>query len=192
MCSLDSRAGPSAQIRVAVQNRVEVDGADILIRHYRPTDATTVRALYATGRIAGDAATTDVPDDLKQLLEDACGDAQDSPFWVAVDRGELVGMVGLLKVSAHVGRLRRPRSAPRFRETTLPGQLVRIALQYGRKHGLLKIIFDTEIEEQEDMAVFGPCGYRFSRRRGQEGRLQIEFYLDLYEKAACEEEARTT
>ena len=114
----------------SAENRVEVDGADILIRNDRPTDATTVRALYATGRVAGDAATTEVPDDLKQL-EDAYGDAQDTPFWVAVDRGELVGMVGLLKESRHVGRLRRPPPAPRFRETTLPGQLVRIALQYG-------------------------------------------------------------
>ena len=174
----------------SVENRVlEVDGVDILIRNYRPTDATAVRALFATDRVAGGAAPPAVPDDLQQS-DEACVDAQGCRFWVAEERGELVGLVGLLRESAQVGRLRRLRIAPRFRETTLPVQLLRSALQYGREQGLLKIVFVTDVQEQEAVAIFGPCGYRLARRREREGRFQIEFYLDLYERAACERKAR--
>lgn len=101
-------------------------------------------------------------------------------------------MVGLLKESTDVGRLNRFRILPRYRETDLASQLIRSALQRAREQRLLKIIWDTHMPGPHVADICATCGYRLSRRRVRDGQFRIEFYLDLYKPAACEEESHAS
>jgi GNAT superfamily N-acetyltransferase len=162
----------------------DVPQQDILerleIRTYRPQDLPDVRRLYEVGRLAGHVPPQDTTTDLENLEQTYLSDER-VHFWVAELEGGIVGMVGVKAADRDKALVRRLRLDPAVRGQGIGFKLMETALAFCRRHGYLKVIFDTHMEgDRETRDVFDRFAFQHARNRIVDGKEVQEFYLDLY------------
>lgn len=161
-------------------------GDAVRVRTVDPVaDHDSIVSLYLSGQLGGDIETDDLSPDLRGL-EQAYLDTEagGSHFWVAevspATGPEVVGMIGLLRASENAAEIRRLRVHPQYRQRGVGARLVEEALAFCRDYGYLKVILDTRIERAPAVALFERFGFQHNRSRDVNGKVVMDFYLDLY------------
>ncbi len=157
---------------------------EVEIRSARPeSDLASILSLHATGLISGDHADNDTVMDLDRLVEAYFNDGGMSHFWVAALRDDperLIGMVGVQRAGDDMAEIRRLRVSPQFRKRGLGSMLVECALTFCKERGYLKVVLDTRIERSPAIQLFQQFGFKLNRGRSVQGKMILDFYLDLY------------
>ncbi len=142
------------------------------IRRYEPEDRTRVRDLFI--RVNRALAPAELRERFEAYIElalreeiDRIGKYYDAArghsFWVAVDDGGIVGMVGLETVAAGVLELRRMYVDPARRRDGLGSLLLRHAEDVAVRQGAAKIVLGTSAIQTAAIALYRSAGYRLLR-----------------------------
>ena len=129
-----------------------------MIRPVRADDVPAVLALVATtlaefGLEFGKGAKTD--DELRALP----GSYDAGAFWVAVERGELLGTCGVFPVAPDTFELRKMYLSPASRGRGLGVQLLDVAVAWVREHGGRRIVLDTVEAMTRAIAFYEAHGF---------------------------------
>jgi ribosomal protein S18 acetylase RimI-like enzyme len=149
------------------------------IRSFEPRDHNAVRKLYTDGLLGGAIAPNDTGFDIDDVGL-AYMRTPGSHFWVAEDKGEIVGMIGVQQLDAGVGEIRRLRVCTAQRRRGIGSALLQRALEFCRDQGLLKVTLDTYIEREPALKLFEKFNFRHDKTRETGGKQLLFFYLDLY------------
>lgn len=151
------------------------------VRSYEQADHDEVARLYNDGLLAGQIAPNDSGADLDYIRE-AYFDDERHHFWVAVQDGRCVGMIGVASDEDHTAEIRRLRVAKHLQGTGIAAKLLETAISHCKHHSYLKIRLDTRFEKDEAVDLFDRVGFQHTRTRATPGKETLEFYLDLYRK----------
>ena len=152
-----------------------------VVRSYEQTDHDEVARLYSEGLLAGQIAPNDSGADLDYIRE-AYFDDERHHFWVAVQDGRCVGMIGVASDEDHTAEIRRLRVDKQLQGSGIAAQLLETAIAHCKRHSYLKIRLDTRFEKDEAVGMFDKIGFQHTRTRPTPGKETLEFYLDLYRK----------
>jgi ribosomal protein S18 acetylase RimI-like enzyme len=123
----------------------------------------------------------DPGEDVHDLASHYLNEDSRSSFWVAERAGAgLVGMIGVWSAQDHHGQVRRLLVHPDHRKQGIGRRLVEAALQFCADRGYVKVVLDTDVDQQAAIALFKQCGFEHTRTRKKEGRDVLDFYMDLY------------
>ncbi|MBX2851969.1 MAG: GNAT family N-acetyltransferase [Phycisphaeraceae bacterium] len=151
------------------------------VRSYEQADHDEVARLYNDGLLAGQIAPNDSGADMDYIRE-AYFDNERHHFWVAVQDGHCVGMIGVASDEEHTAEIRRLRVKKGLQGTGIAAQLLETAIAHCKHHSYLKIRLDTRFEKDEAVDMFDKIGFQHTRTRPTPGKETLEFYLDLYRK----------
>lgn len=155
------------------------------VRTYQPRDHAAVERLYGEGLLHGQIDPTDTAADIENIEDGYLTDPANH-FWVAEVREEVVGMIGVARDREHVAEIRRLRVDKAWQGTRVGAWLVQQAIAHCRKHGYLKVVFETRFERSAALEMFDRMGFQHTRSKNLHGKEIIEFYLDLYRTAKPE------
>ncbi len=176
----------SRQDRGAELRLKEYPLASWIIRPYDDPDQQEVVRLHQTGAIYSELDPSDPASDLDNIREAYFMDPRNH-FWVAQGEDQaLIGMVAVMHAGPGVAEIRRLRVDAQWRETDLPAALIRKALLHCRRHGFLKVVFDTHFESQATLRLFDKHGFLHTRSKRIRGKDVLEFYLNLYQRIDAE------
>ncbi|KAG1686276.1 hypothetical protein DVH05_006718 [Phytophthora capsici] len=144
----------------------------IQVRQYRPEDHATVAKIYIEGLMAAD------PDPKYRLLwlELACKDltndfadiesshmAPGGNFWVATATQEgpsqVVGIIGLMRVSNDVGQVRRVFVDPKFHRMGVGRKMMMEVESWAKQHGIKNLFLTTNAKNPKSQAFYASLGY---------------------------------
>lgn len=153
------------------------------VRTYCQGDCEAVRQLFTGGLLAGQIPAHDTGADL-EAIEQTYLKNHANHFWVAQIDGQVRGMIGVIRSSEHAAEIRRLRIEKAYQSTPIAAKLVETAVEHCRRHGYLKIVFDTRFDPQSDPSLlvdlFKRVGFQHTRTRNVGGKDLHEFYLNLY------------
>jgi N-acetylglutamate synthase-like GNAT family acetyltransferase len=156
----------------------------VVIRSYRASDRPYTIRLYREGLLTGTLNPLDPASDLDQI-EDVYFKRPQDHFWIAEAQGEVIAMIGVREDERQIAHVRRLRVDPKCGDS-LRGELARIlirtAAEHAREHEHLKLVLHTPFNDEEAAAFLHQLGFEFTRARELDGRHQLEFYLNLYER----------
>jgi len=109
------------------------------------------------------------------------------PTWIAENSERIVGAITLALSGQWLARVAGLWVDPSLRDSRVPDDLLRQALQFCRDAGILKVVLHTHLPGDEAWTVFHNCGFNITRDRQREGRNVRDFYLDLYKRPKCEQ-----
>ncbi len=161
------------------QREMETTIDSLTVRSYAATDQRVVEHLYTQGLLAGQLAPNDTGADIENMIEAYFADLANH-FWVADLDQKIVGMIGVARDENHTAEIRRLRVDPRFQQSDIAARLLETAIAHCKKHGYLKVVFDTRFERDEALGMFDRFGFQHTRSKALHGKEQLEFYLDLY------------
>jgi ribosomal protein S18 acetylase RimI-like enzyme len=152
------------------------------IRTFRPSDATSCKALYFDGIISGKIADNDTGYDIDNI-ESAYMKDPGNRFWVAetVD-GQVVGTVGVQQHDEGVGEIRRLRVAVPFRRRGIGAALMETALKFCQEKGYLKVKLDTFMDQKAAIQLFEKFRFHHDHSRTLGEKTLMYFYFDLYSR----------
>ena len=153
---------------------------DLEIRLATAHDHRVIRELYYEGVLAGRVHLNDTGADIENIQEGYFADEGESGFWVATLVGEVVGMVGVQKISEHTAEIRRLRVSEVHRRKGIGTRLMEHATAFCRQRGYLKVALDVQMDRGPAIALFEKSGFKLSRTREINGRKLLDFFLDLY------------
>lgn len=104
----------------------------------------------------------------------------DGGFWIAEAGGRAVGMIGVLAGTDHTAELRRLRVDVDHRRRGVGARLFERALAHCRERGLLRISLEVLENRRPAIGLFEKTGFRLNRERRADGRVRMDFYVDLY------------
>lgn len=152
----------------------------VVIRTFRPEDASVCKVLYREGLIGGMLSDTDTGEDIDDIPRFYLAD-EGNHFWVAVNlQGEVVGMVGVQHHEAGVGEIRRLRVRQDHRRRGIGSKLLETAIRFCHDHGHVKITLSSFIDREPAIKLFEKFNFRHQRTRQVNGRELLYFYLDIY------------
>lgn len=143
-------------------------------------DHAALRELFEQGVVEGQVHDNDTGADIDNLEEGYFADDGHSGFWVAVDGGEVIGMIGVQRTADNAAEVRRLRVREGHRRRGVGTQLMTQALTFCQRHGYLKVVLDVRIERGPAIALFEKFGFQLARSRDIDGRRMLDFYIDLY------------
>ena len=153
---------------------------DLSIRPATPEDAEDALELFNEDMRALTSVERLEDDDLRSLgrtyLEPA-----DSGFWIAELDGEVVGMIGVRAGNDHAAEICRLRVRLDHRRKGVGTRLLERAVGHCRERGLLKISLDVLPDRRPAIDLFAKTGFRLNREREVANRIQMDFYIDLYQ-----------
>ncbi len=153
---------------------------DVNIRLAREEDQMAVRDLFRQGLLEGQVPGGDTGADVMNLREGYFSHDGQSALWVADYHDDVIGMIGVQKMSEHEAEIRRLRVRPQYRRKGLGTKLMETALGFCRHHGYLKVVLDVRVERGPAIALFQKFGFQLNRTRESGGRKMLDFYLDIY------------
>ena len=162
------------------ENFREPDGV-LLVRTYQPQDQAAVTHLYTAGLLLGQIAPNDTGADVENISEAYLTDPRNH-FWIAQLNQSVVGMIGVAAEENNTAEVRRLRVDKAFQDTTIVSKLIETAINHCRRHGYLKVVFDTHFEHSMTVNIFTHFGFHHTRTKNYHGRDALEFYLDLYSR----------
>lgn len=151
---------------------------EFTIRTFTPNDQVACLKLYRDGLLGGAIAENDTGLDLDDIEGVYMHD--DSCFWVAESRGEIVGMIGVQKFEANAGEIRRLRVDQNHQRRGIATALLKTAINHCRDHGILKVTLDTWIDRELALKAFDEFNFVHQKTREVRGRQVLTFYLDIY------------
>lgn len=149
----------------------------VTIRAYEPSDYEHVWALHREGVME----TTPQYLDLDPKYEDDLRNIEPgyltlgSNLWVAEADG-LVGMIGIQRVDAGTGRVRRTRVTAAWRRRGLARQLLDTAERFCREQGYTRMILDTTETQTAAHHLYERAGFLRTGERFL-GRIRIFDYV---------------
>jgi GNAT superfamily N-acetyltransferase len=152
-----------------------------VIRPWRPADQSAVWRLYAEGRLMTHELPGDEPRDLRLLVQ-TYFQQETNHFWVAEFNGRVVGMIGVRQLDRHAVEVRRLRVEISQRNSDLALRLVSTAVEHCRRQGVLKLVLNTRLARQTIDALLHEKGLVYGRQRFIDGKMVLEFYVNLYQK----------
>jgi len=161
----------------------EFDIAQVGIRLAEPKDHTEVRRLFDASVIEGRVHLNDTGADIDNLIEGYFADEGESGFWVAIYRDQVVGMVGVQKISDDTAEIRRLRVHEDYRRMGVGSRLMEHATGFCHKKGFLKVGLDVQMDRGPAIALFEKSGFKLARTRDVNGRKMLDFFLDLYSES---------
>jgi len=153
----------------------------IAVRTFTQRDATMVERLSREGLLPGLVGCD--PQHSGRAAQSYLASTREH-FWVAeVDRG-LIGTVALAQVTRDISCLHCLRVAPPWQaDGVVARRLVGVATAHARAVGFLKLILEAPPTVQPQVvSYFGLLGFQFSRTREVDGKNNIEFYVNLYQR----------
>jgi len=152
------------------------------------TDSPVIQTLYESGLLSGELTDNDTAADIDHLEEAYFSDDGWSNFWVAQlksadENAPIIGMIGVQYVDEHTVEMKRLRVDPQHRHRGVGTRLLNEALAFCRDKGYLKVILDTRIDQTPIVTLFQRFGFQFNRHRDFNGKMVLDFYLDLYRHA---------
>jgi len=152
---------------------------DIEIRCASGEDVVVLRELFERSRVEGEIRENDTGADLDHLIP-GYFECKDSGFWVAQFDDEIVGMIGVQRISDNSAEIRRLRVRDTFRRKGIGTKLMEHAISFCREKQFLKVVLDVRIERDPAIKMFDNFGFLQGRERDLKGRQLRDFYLDLY------------
>lgn len=168
------------------QREMETTVDSLTVRSYAAADQCAVERLYTQGLLAGQLAPNDTGADIENMIEAYFADPANH-FWIAELDGQVVGMIGVARDEGRTGEIRRLRVDRRLHQSDIAAKLLETAITHVKKHGYLKVVFDTRFERDGALDMFGRLGFQHTRSKALHGKEQLEFYLDLYRQKKEEE-----
>ncbi len=107
-------------------------------------------------------------------------------YWVAEWRSSrtakswLVGMIGLAPGEDHVCTAGGLFVIEEFRDRGIGIRLLEQLAEYCRELGYLKVMLDLRTHSQKAVRLLSKFGFNLARERTIEGRVLMDFYLDIY------------
>ena len=153
------------------------------IRAASGSDQSAIWDLFKASQALREGGRPDEGKDLQDVEGWYLNGQESSRFWVA-DETEtgVVGMVGVKDMGDHVAAVRRLHVHPERRQRGVGKSLVSHALQFCRDTAFVKIMLETEQDQQAAIALFTRFGFRLSRKKTKGGLERYEFYIDLYQR----------
>ncbi|KAK1944238.1 N-acetylaspartate synthetase [Phytophthora citrophthora] len=144
----------------------------IHVRQYRPEDHATVTKIYIEGLMAADPDPKYrflwhelVRKDLTNDLADIEGShmAPGGNFWVATatqdGSSQVVGIIGLLRVSDDVGQIRRVFVDPNFQRMSIGRKMILELENWAKQHGIKSLFLTTNANNPKPQAFYASLGY---------------------------------
>lgn len=151
------------------------------LREYSPQDQEAVAQIIAAPIDAGQEQASPAPT-ANAPIQPAELENPQNRFWVAEIGGRVVGLVGVLQegLLAQMGRL---HLTALWRQTDLLSEMLRTALAFCNRSGLLKVVIHSNLKVDVQSPLIADCGFQFSRSRGgQQGPERLELYANLYQR----------
>lgn len=161
------------------QSELQDDMALVVVRTYTASDEPVVGHLYTDGLLAGQIPRHDTGSDIENIQDCYFGD-EHNHLWVAELEGQVIGMIGVVCGSDHVGEIRRLRVRKAYQSSAVAERLVETALSHCRQFGCLKIVLDTRFDASMAIDLFDRFGFQHTRTKSIQDKDVLEFYLDLY------------
>ena len=152
---------------------------DLTVRSFQADDQNTVSRLYIEGLLAGQIDANDTGADIENIDEAYLKEARNH-FWVADLDDTVVGMIGVAHDHEHTAEIRRLRVDKQWQQTPIGARLVEEAITHCKRHGYLKVVFDTRFDADAAMDLFDRFGFQHTRTKNLQGKELLEFYLDIY------------
>ena len=156
------------------------DPGPIELRMAVESDCAALRDLFEAGLLERQVPSNDTGADIDNLMEAYFSDEGQSGFWIAEDRGDLIGMIGVQRASDHTAEIRRLRVREDYRRRGVGSMLLKEALEFCRRLGYLKVVLDVRIERGPAISMLEKFGFKLTRTREVNGRKLLDFYIDLY------------
>lgn len=150
----------------------------VSIRTFAAADHDACRTLYVDGLLGGAIGENDSGVDIDDIAGAYLRDG--NQFWVADERGAVVGMIGVQRHEDGVAEIRRLRVRPDRRRRGIGAGLLERSIGFCHDRGYLKVNLDTFIEREPAVRLFERFRFRHGRTKTANGKQMIEFYLDLY------------
>ena len=154
---------------------------EITVRPATPADAEVALRLFQEDLKALSSTERLDDGDLRNLSESYLENAE-SGFWMAELNGEVVGMIGVRAGSDHTAEICRLRVQLEHRRHGIGTRLLEQAVNHCRERGLLKIALDVLADRRPAIDLFEKTGFRLNREREVADRVQMTFYIDLYQE----------
>ena len=154
---------------------------EITVRAATPADAEVALKLFQEDLKALSSTERLDDGDLRNLSQAYLEDA-DSGFWVAELQGVVVGMIGVRAGTDHSAEICRLRVQLAHRRHGIGTRLLEQAVNHCRERGLLKISLDVLADRRPAIDLFEKTGFRLNRERKMDDRVQMTFYIDLYQE----------
>lgn len=161
------------------QQEVLFDAEKMFIRPASKGDIKVLRELFEKSRIEGQTRENDTGADLDYLMA-GYFECKDSGFWVAQYEEWVVGMIGVQRLNDNSAEIRRLRVRDSFRRRGIGTKLMSHAIEFCKEKQFLKVVLDVRIERSPAIKLFDSFGFMHGRERKSDGRVTIDFYLDLY------------
>ena len=161
------------------QNEIQGDMALAVVRTYTASDEPIVAHLYTEGLLAGQIPRHDTGSDIENIEACYFGDEQNH-LWVAEFEEQVIGMIGVVCGSDHVGEIRRLRVHKACQQSVVAERLVETALSHCKQYGCLKVVLDTRFDASTAIGLFDRFCFQHTRTKNVQGKDVLEFYLDLY------------
>ena len=158
----------------------QFDLNDVVVRQANEADVPSLRHIFQQGVIEGQVPNNDTGADIDNLQEGYFSDEDNSAFWVATWREEVVAMIGVQRAAPDCAEIRRLRVKSIYRRHGVGTLLLEHALNFCQAHNYLKVILDVRIERDPAIKMFEKFGFVLSRTRELDGRKMLDFYVDLY------------
>jgi GNAT superfamily N-acetyltransferase len=144
---------------------------EVIIRPYEDRDAEPVLELFvAVNRLLSPPDMRDAFEGyIERSLAEEIGrisayyDERGGAFWVACQRGDIVGMFGLEPASDHSFELRRMYVSPTARRLGIASRMLRFAEDECRRRGVSRIELSTSEVQPEAVALYRRAGYTLVR-----------------------------
>jgi GNAT superfamily N-acetyltransferase len=145
--------------------------AAITIHPFSPAHAGSVRALFI--RVNRLLAPAEMRDAFETYIERSLAEEidriadyyyeRDGGFWVALDGGRVVGMVGLERIDAETMELRRMYVDPGERRRGIAQTMLTFAEDECRRRNVRSLELSTSELQREALALYRKAGYRLAR-----------------------------
>ncbi len=156
----------------------DLDQVEISLAEERDHEA--IRTLYDQSALEGQLRENDTGADIENLQDAYFSEEDESGFWIARYRGEVVGMIGVQKTAENAAEIRRLRVHEAYRRRGIGTRLIETAITFCQRHGYLKVVLDVRIEREPAIKLFEKFGFIHSRTREIDHRKTLDFYFDLY------------
>lgn len=150
----------------------------------RHDDDCAISALFEAGLSEGHIRENDTGADMESIQDAYFNDDGDSNFWVACYQGNVIGMIGVQKLSDDQAEVRRLRVHEVYRRRGIGTRLMKQAITFCRDRGFLKVTLDVRIDREPAISMFEKLGFVLARARDVDGRRMLDFYIDLYREPA--------
>ncbi len=158
----------------------------LVIRTFRPADAEAVRTIFARGQMDF-AEGTPLEDAAREYIQHSlAADLADIPahylnppgshFWVAERSGEIVGTVGVQRVSNQEAELRRMSVAGHLRRQGIGRRLLETVEEFCRRNGYSRIALSTVLHLEPAVRMYTASGYQ-PTRQAPYGPMTEQFFI---------------